>query len=233
MSASSRTPSLPEIFEAYGKVIGQNLRVALPATVTRFDAATQAADVQPLLLLPLTDDDNVRTTERLPVIPNVPVVFPRGSGFHLVFPLAVGDNVLVVFCDQSLDQWKAKGGTDVDPVDNRRHTDSGAVCYPGAYPSTGAVPSFPSNKLVVGKDGVNHAPAARKNDGVGSGTLKLLGIAGAGPLAGALASVSLIYTPGSGGSPQTSVTTAATPAGLPFTISEVITGGSGNVEIAD
>lgn len=208
--SGSRSPGLPEILETYAEVIGKNLRVALPATVTRFDAATQAADVQPLLLLPLTDEDNVRTTERLPVIPNVPVVYPRGSGFHLVFPLAVGDNVLVVFCDQSLDQWKAKGGTDVDPVDNRQHTDSGAVCYPGAYPSTGAVPSFPSNKLVVGKDGVNHSPAARKNDSV-KVTI---------PAGSFLISCS--------GSPAVGVLNPAS-----IDVTGTITAGSGNVEIAD
>ncbi len=232
MSEPLRTPSFTDVAQAAFDFRLQNVHVALPARVERFDSDKQVADVQPLLLVPLIDEDGTETTERLPVIPNVPVIFPRGSGFHLVFPLAVGDNVMVVFCERSLDLWKSRGG-EVNPVEQTMHSLKGAVCYPGLYPNTSPVPSFPSNKLVVGKDGVAHKPAARKDDGVGSGTISLVGVAGVGPLAGALAGVTLIYTPGFGGGPQTSIVTPASPTGANVTISEKITGGSGNVEIAD
>ena len=221
-----RTPSLSDVIAAAQNVRLQDLHVALPARVESFDAAKQLADVQPLLLVPLIDENGQETTARLPVIPSVPVVYPRGSGFHLVFPLAVGDNVLVVFSERSLDQWKAKGG-EVNPVDQTFHSLAGAVCFPGMYPATNPVPSFPSDKLVVGKDGVNHSPAARKNDKVGSGTFTFVHV----PAAGAAVtpcSMSVVYNAGDGSGP----TSLSTGNGS-ITVAEKIISGSGNVEIAD
>lgn len=210
MTFTPRTPSLAEVISAAQDARLQNVHVALPARVESFDASKQLADVQPLLLVPLINEDGSETTVRLPVIPNVPVIFPRGSGFHLVFPLAVGDNVMVIFSERSLDLWKAKGG-EVNPVDQTYHGLAGAVCYPGCYPATNPVPSFPSNKLVVGKDGVNHSPAARKNDAV-KVTINLVTLGG------------LLIAPSGGGACVGSGT---------LDVTGTITAGSGNVEIAD
>lgn len=212
MTEKLRTPSFADVAQAAFDFRLQNVHVALPARVERFDSAKQVADVQPLLLVPLIDEDGTETAERLPAITNVPVVFPRGSGFHLVFPLAVGDNVMVVFCERSLDLWKSRGG-EVNPIEQTLHSLKGAVCYPGLYPNTDPVPSFPSNKLVVGKDGVAHRPAARKDDAV-KVTI---------PAGTVIVSVS-----GGGGSPAVGV---LNPSDIDIT--GTITAGSGNVEIAD
>ncbi len=163
-----RTPSLFDVITAAVNANSVDLRVAMPAMVQSYDASTKLADVQPLLLQRIVADDGSVTQEKLPVIPSVPVVFPRGGGgFFIEFPLQAGDNVLVVFCDNSLDLWKTRGATTsnpLDPLDARPHTFQGAVCYPGLYDGTAPATNSPANKLAIGKIGGTFADAARKDD---------------------------------------------------------------------
>lgn len=127
--SDTQTPTLDTILNRAARRHLKNLRVALPARVESYDAATQKVSVQPLILDGYTDDGE-RVTERLPVIPGVPVVFPGAGGFRITFPLAVGDTVLVVFTSSSIDRWLAVGG-EVDPGDDRRHDINDAVAIPG------------------------------------------------------------------------------------------------------
>jgi hypothetical protein len=53
---------------------------ALPGIVRSYDAATQLASVQPAVQDFETGEDGERTDKTLPVIPDVPVAWPGGSG---------------------------------------------------------------------------------------------------------------------------------------------------------
>jgi hypothetical protein len=102
----------------------------MPGKVVSYDAAKQVADVRPLLKRAVYDVDGHKSVEELSVIPAVPVVWPRGGGYYLHFPLAAGDGVLLVFCER--DPSAALDRDDVaDPGDPRRHGLSGAVAIPG------------------------------------------------------------------------------------------------------
>jgi hypothetical protein len=74
------------------------------------------------------------TTEDLPVLKNVPVSLTGSSEFFLAFALSEGDQGLVVFSEQSIDQWRTKG-TNTSPGDIGRHTMSGGVFWPGGVRS--------------------------------------------------------------------------------------------------
>jgi phage baseplate assembly protein gpV len=62
----------------------------------------------------------VPTIKDLPLLVDVPVVLPRAGGFVLSFPVAAGDECLVVFSDTNMDAWWQAGGVQ-NPVDRRRH----------------------------------------------------------------------------------------------------------------
>lgn len=111
----------------------QDLHVALPGSIEDYDAATQKASVKPLIKVPLADG----TSQSLPVIPDVPVVWPRGGGALLSFPLERGDGVLLVFSERSLDEWLSQGG-EVAPEDPRTHHLTDAIALPGLSPFSDA-----------------------------------------------------------------------------------------------
>jgi hypothetical protein len=74
--------------------------------------------------------DGSTQTVSLPVLTDVPVVFPRGGGCTLTFPVAAGDECLIVFASRSIDAWSQSGGVQ-KPVDARRHDLSDAFVILG------------------------------------------------------------------------------------------------------
>lgn len=148
----NRTPTLAEVIRRALDARLADVRVALPARVEKYDAAKQVVDVLPLLQERAVGEDGAELVESLPVVPNVPVVFPGAGGFRVTFPVQPGDTVLLVFSDRSLDVWQAKGG-EVDPVDLRRHHLADAVAIPGLRDLAHPLASAPTDRLSLGKDG--------------------------------------------------------------------------------
>lgn len=149
---SSRSPTLEEALRvAIGSSLA-NVHTAMPARVESYDVATQKCSVQPLVmnvLRPIEGDD---IKEVLPIINDVPVMFPRGGGFFVSLPIAVGDFVLLVFNERSIDKFVTSDGNVTDPVDVRQHNLSDAVAIPGFYPFKQPIVDDNANDLVMGKD---------------------------------------------------------------------------------
>lgn len=149
MSGNSLT--LTEIIERISASNLAEVRISIPAKVVTYDPITQSCSVQPLIKERVEDETGEWQLERLPVIPGVPVCFPRGGGMHLTFPISIGDTGLVVFSDASLDTWLSEGG-EVDPGEPRSFGINDAVFLPGMRPFKGGVPV--SNAHVsIGADG--------------------------------------------------------------------------------
>jgi hypothetical protein len=108
----------------------KDLHTALPGRVEAYDKATQKANIKPLIKSDYFDDQDVRIIESLPVITNVPVVFPGAGDFRITFPINKGDTVLIIFSEGSLDKWLSKGG-EVDPAIYSRHELTDAIAIPG------------------------------------------------------------------------------------------------------
>lgn len=106
-----------------------NVHTALPAAIISYDFVKQKASVQPLLNKVWTDG----TTTPMPVLDNVPVIFPRAGGGSLTFPVVEGDTCLLVFIERSTDLWLTVGGQ-VSPDDNRKFDLSDAVAILGLFP---------------------------------------------------------------------------------------------------
>lgn len=147
----SRSPLLSEVIANHVRMVLESARTSLPGRVESYDPSTQTADVKPMVRDVLVDADGNRLVESLPVVPNVPVAWPRGGGFFLTMPVQKGDFVLLVACDRCIDQWRAKGA-EADPGDLRHHDLSDAVAIPGLYPDTQAISEASGTELVLGKD---------------------------------------------------------------------------------
>jgi len=149
----SRSPTLAEVLRLALQAHQGNIHVSLPGSVQAYDAATQLADVQPLLKRPLVDADGVELeAESLPILMDVPVRFPRGGGGFSSFPIAKGDLVHLVFVERSMDGWAAGDGAETAPLDYRMHSLADAVAYPGLYPRRRALADAHAENLVWGFD---------------------------------------------------------------------------------
>lgn len=78
------------------------LHTMVPGIVQSYNQQTKRAVVRPALRRVRTDGG----TFDLPAIVNVPIVFPSGGGFTLVFPLQNGDALPLVFSQRGLSRFK-------------------------------------------------------------------------------------------------------------------------------
>lgn len=119
---------------------------ALPGIVQSFDATKLTVTVQPAIQGRITDQAGATSNVNLPLLVDVPVVFPHAGGYSLTFPVAAGDECLVVFTSRCHDGWWQDGG--VQPaLDRRMHDLSDGMAILGPWSqrkkianvSTGAV----------------------------------------------------------------------------------------------
>jgi hypothetical protein len=99
----------------------------LPGIIEKYDPELKQVSVKPLLKKSLAG-----TELDLPVIENVPIIFPSTKKSLLAFPLSQGDGCLLLFSQRSLDDWLSKGGN-VLPTDPRMFDLSDAIAIPGLF----------------------------------------------------------------------------------------------------
>ena len=84
---------------------------ALPGIVQSFDPVEKTCSVQPSIqcrvLNPKTGE---KRWEQLPILGDCPVWFPSGGGCTMTFPIAKGDECLVIFSSRCIDGWWQDGG---------------------------------------------------------------------------------------------------------------------------
>lgn len=135
-------PERSQILEALIDAVGIDLRGAMPGNITKIVGRSPArVDVQTGIGRAdraSTDADRYDSTVR-----DVLVAYQLCGDGGLSFDLAVGDAVLLVFCDRSIVEWIAGGGSGKVPAaDARTHDLTDAIAFPirvGALDSTGGL----------------------------------------------------------------------------------------------
>jgi len=107
------------------------MHTCLPGKIESYDYTTQKANVLPLLRDVYGDGQEIN----MPVIIDVPIIFPAIGSVGLTFPVSPGDGVLLVFAERSIDKWLSLGGV-VTPDDPRRFDLSDAIAIVGLNPFT-------------------------------------------------------------------------------------------------
>ena len=82
----------------------------VPGIVQSFDPAHQTAQVKPAIRALKFDQDGNSTPVELPLLVDCPVIFPSGGGYTLTFPMALGDECLILFSARCIDAWWQSGG---------------------------------------------------------------------------------------------------------------------------
>jgi hypothetical protein len=105
----------------------------LPCKVKEyFPGADPTADLIPVVKRTLPTDNESFVSEALPVIPNVPILFPRGGGgaYAITWPLQPGDHVWIVVSVYAFSQWRNSGEVS-EPGDQRLHSLGNCYAIPG------------------------------------------------------------------------------------------------------
>lgn len=108
---------------------------ALPGIIRSFDPETVTCDVDIAITARMTKagtmgEDFQYESVRYPILNDLPVVFPRGGGVTLTFPVKDGDECLIVFSSRSIDFWWQNGGVQ-ERADGRVLDLSDAFVIPG------------------------------------------------------------------------------------------------------
>ena len=123
---------LAEVVQSIFNYQMQGTYTALPGVVLRVinSGGQQLLDVQPCVSLRNRDGT---VTQQAPIL-NVPYQQPASSVGGTVFPVAVGDNVLLVFQMRGIDTWKYGQGGLSAPSDYRMFSNQDCVAIPCISP---------------------------------------------------------------------------------------------------
>jgi len=123
---------------------------SFPARVKSYDSGTQTAELEPMIRRPVPQDDGTWTSEDLPILPSVKIVFPRGGGdaFAITWPLEPQDHVLVHVTIYSFAAW-LRTGEPADPGDLRAHHLANAFGVPGVAPNDKTLDQASDSALVI------------------------------------------------------------------------------------
>lgn len=86
---------------------------ALPGIVQSFNSNAITCVIQPAIKAEVLAPDGTSQWTNLPLLLDCPVVPMRGGGCTLTFPIAEGDECLVIFASRCIDAWWTAGGTQV------------------------------------------------------------------------------------------------------------------------
>lgn len=105
------------------------IRCAIPAIIQSYDPGTNTVEAQPAIRERLVEEDGSIRYLNLPLLINVPVVFPSSGSASITFPIEKGDECLIIFSDLAIDNFWTSGSVQ-NPIEVRRHDLSDGIAIP-------------------------------------------------------------------------------------------------------
>jgi len=105
---------------------------SMPGIIQSFNTSAVTATVQIAIKGIVHAPDGSAQFVNMPLLVDVPVHFPRGGGCTLTFPVAKGDECLVVFAARCIDGWYQSGGVQI-PMEPRIHDLSDGFAFVGFF----------------------------------------------------------------------------------------------------
>lgn len=124
--------SLAQTLQAWFRNFSKTFHAIKIGKITGVDYANQTVNVQ--VLHKIKDDRDPRTQKLIdyPLLQQVPFVVLCGGDSRLTFPIKVGDNCLLLFCDYEIDRWWDTGEP-LPATYERRHNISDAFALVGVH----------------------------------------------------------------------------------------------------
>lgn len=87
-----------------------NVWTCVVGTIVSYNTDERTVNVQPSIMEAQTQTGNIGTTVPLPQLMEVPIITLYGGQFEMLFPITEGDECLVFFSTQCIDNWWINGG---------------------------------------------------------------------------------------------------------------------------
>lgn len=124
--------SLTEALQAWFSNFSQSFNAIKVGLITGVNFSNQTVDVQILNKMKDESDPRVQKLRDYPLLQQVPFVVLGGGNGRLTFPIKVGDNCLLLFCDYEIDRWWDTGEA-LPATYDRRHNISDAFALIGVH----------------------------------------------------------------------------------------------------
>lgn len=151
VSPQSQTGGQQQSFDALSASLFATMRVSLPGIIQSFDPDAVTCTVQPAIKGAEPNDSGEYVSMNLPLLIDVPVVFPRGGGCTITFPITAGDECLLIFSDRDTGFWWQNGGIQ-EPADQRQHDLSDAFAIIGPQSQADKIDNISTSTLQMRTD---------------------------------------------------------------------------------
>lgn len=179
VSPQSQAGGESQAYKALSDSIFSMLRVSMPGIIQSFDPIAATCTVQPAISGQTADEVGNFKSQPLPLLLDVPVIFPRGGGCTLTFPVKEGDECLVIFSDRCIDFWWQNGGVQ-EPVDPRQHDLSDAFALVGPMSQAQKISAINTSAVELRSDDadtkISLNPSTGKITGTAPGGFDLNGL---------------------------------------------------------
>ncbi|MCL6469777.1 MAG: hypothetical protein I4O48_15895 [Ralstonia sp.] len=149
---------------------------AMPGIIQSFNASAVTATVQIAIKGVVHTPDGKAQFANMPLLVDVPVHFPRGGNCTLTFPVAKGDECLVVFAARCIDGWWQSGGVQA-PMESRIHDLSDGFAFVGFFSQATKISGISTSTAQLrSNDGATYVevdPAGKIVNCVAPGGMKL------------------------------------------------------------
>jgi hypothetical protein len=145
-----QTPSLSRLIKQAIDNRLLDVHTALIAVVESYDAEKQQVNATPVLRRRMQKFTGDWVNEQLPMLCDVPVLFPRAGGFFISFPIQQGDFVQLIFNEIGIDDWLNDATSTI--AHHERFSLQGAIAIPGIFPSSKALIDAHKTNLVFGQE---------------------------------------------------------------------------------
>lgn len=149
----------------------ESVNTAIPAVVlnVKDDGRNLLLDVQPSVSIRNRDGEIIAQSSIL----NVPMQQPASSVGGMIFPVAPGDTVLLVFSQRGIDTWKYGSGSPAAPSDYRKFDRKDCVAIPCIFPVSRSMANeskqggdySPGDTVVYNRRGSNPVEVVLKQNG--------------------------------------------------------------------
>ena len=134
--------------------IQSRIWTAIPAIVQSIDYIKFTISAQPAIRGRIENENGESEDVDLPLLVDVPLLLPNAGGWHLTFPVEVGDECLVVFSSRCIDAWWQSGGVQ-KAMERRMHdlSDGFAILAPYSQAlAPDCIGGFSNNSVILRDD---------------------------------------------------------------------------------
>jgi len=124
---NDRIEDQEELQRTIFETLQTGLWTTLPGIIDSVNLEAQTCSVVPAIRAKVKDSAGNITDVELPLLVDVPIIFSRAGGFALTFPVAIGDECLVIFASRCIDAWWQSGGVQ-NQAELRMHDLSDGFC---------------------------------------------------------------------------------------------------------